>query len=187
MTDWNEENRISIVSAPSNPITTANVKTYAQIDYTTDDNLLSQLATQAREWVESYTRRKLGEYQLALRLDEFPAKGIEIPFPPLVSVDSITYVDTDGESQTLATSGYRVDSVDVNRTARIVEAYGETWPATRATTGAVTVTFTCGWSSIPQTVLNSVYDYTRSLYDDHMPEIPKLELWLQPYVSHRWG
>jgi hypothetical protein len=59
MTDWNEENRISIVSAPSNPITTANVKTYAQIDYTTDDNLLSQLATQAREWVESYTRRKL--------------------------------------------------------------------------------------------------------------------------------
>jgi len=187
MTDWNEENRISIVSAPANPITVADVKSYAQIDYTSDDALIGRLATQAREWVEAYTRRKLGQHQLALRLDEFPKKGIELPFPPLVSVDSITYLDTDGATQTLSASAYRVDAVDVDKAARIVESYGNTWPGIRQTTGSVVVTFTCGWSSIPQTVLNAVYDYTRALYDHHAPEIAKLELWLQPYVSHRWG
>lgn len=187
MTDWNEENRISIVSAPSDPITAANVKTYAQIEYSTDDTLVSQLATQGREWVELFTRRKLGQYQLDMRLDEFPDKGIELPFPPLVSVDGVYYVDPDGTEQTLAVSVYRVDSIDVDRCVRIVEASGESWPATLATTNAVRVRFTCGWGTVPQTVLNAVYDYAKSLYDNAEPQIGKLEMWLQPYVSHRWG
>lgn len=187
MTDWNEENRITIVTAPSDPITVANVKTYAQVDYSTDDALIGTLATQAREWVELFTRRKLGEYQLDLRLDEFPAKGIELPFPPLVSVDGVYYIDADGIEQTVDTSAYRVDSIDMNRCVRIVEASGESWPTPLGTTNAVRVRFTCGWGTIPQTVLNAVYDYAKSLYDNSEPQIGKLELWLQPYVSHRWG
>lgn len=189
MSDWNNENRISVVSAPADPISLVAVKTYAQVelDFVDDDTLLTQLATQGREWVESYTRRKVGQYQLDLRLDEFPDKGIELPFPPLVSVDGVYYLDTDGVEQTLATNVYRVDAIDADRCVRIVEAYDHSWPATLDTTNAVCVRFTCGWGTIPQTVLNAIYDYAKSLYDNAEPQIGKLEMWLQSYVSHRWG
>jgi uncharacterized phiE125 gp8 family phage protein len=190
LTDWNETNRLTVVASPvSEPVTVASVKTYAQIDsgFTADDTLLSTFAKQARDWCQLYTGRRFGQYQYDLYLDAFPADGIELPFPPLVSVDEIYYVASDGASTLLPASDYRVDSVDENRTARIVRAYGVTWPLPQAITNAVRVRFTCGYSTVPDLLLNSAYDYAKSLYDHAAPDLDKLQLWLAPYVVHRWG
>ena len=190
MTDWNETNRLTLVTSPaSEKVTTSNVKTYAQVDenFTADDSLLRGFGRQGRDWCERHTGRRFGQYQYDLRLDAFPKCGIELPFPPLVSVDGVYYIASDGTETELASSEYRVDSVDENRTARIVRAYGVTWPTPRAVTNAVRVRFTCGYDDVPDLLLNSAYDYAKSLYDHAAPDLEKLQLWLAPYVVHRWG
>jgi uncharacterized phiE125 gp8 family phage protein len=69
---------------------------------------------------------------------------IRIPLPPLQTVSSITYVDTNGATQTLAPSVYQVVNKR-NQVSEIVEAYGQTWPTTRDQPQAVTVEFIAGY------------------------------------------
>lgn len=72
--------------------------------------------------------------------------AIVLPLPPLQSVSSITFVDTNGDTQTLATSVYQV----VNRQRQpsmIVEAYGQSWPSTRDIYHSVSVTFIAGYGA----------------------------------------
>lgn len=64
---------------------------------------------------------------------------------PVRSVDSITYTDTNGTTQTLDPSQYKLDTV--SEPCRIVPAYGTTWPGTRNEINAVTVNFTCGYGA----------------------------------------
>lgn len=76
--------------------------------------------------------------------DRFWSSGLYVPLPPLISVDSITYVDTNGDTQTWGAPNYRVDSGSVP--GRITPAYGETWPTIRDVTNAVTIRFTAGYA-----------------------------------------
>lgn len=89
-------------------------------------------------------------------LDCFPRHGwvFEVPMPPLQSVVSIQYIDTAGATQTLATTEYKVDSK--NKPGRIAEAFGKTWPATRAEINAVTVQFTAGFGDTGNDVPENV-------------------------------
>lgn len=77
-------------------------------------------------------------------LDRFPPWEISVPKPTLQSVTSITYVDTDGATQTLPPSAYLVDSK--SEPGRITPAYGLVWPTTRWQTGAVTIRFVAGYA-----------------------------------------
>lgn len=70
---------------------------------------------------------------------------IFLPLPPLQTVDSIKYYDTDGVLQTLASSAYLVDSV--SEPARITPAPDTSWPTTQNRANAIEVTFTCGYGA----------------------------------------
>ena len=71
-------------------------------------------------------------------LDAFESE-IELPMRPIQSISSVSYVDTDGNTQTLAASGYQFDA-----TGRLKPSYGNTWPNTQEGYGAVTVTYIAG-------------------------------------------
>jgi uncharacterized phiE125 gp8 family phage protein len=122
---------------------------------TTDDPLLSMLIASAREAAEARMRRKLVTQTLELYLDAFPCQrtgvnGDAILLQPVQSVTAITYVDDDGETQTLAPSDYLVD--DKSSPSRITPAYGLSWPVTRQQHNAVTVQFIAGYgdaSAVP--------------------------------------
>jgi hypothetical protein len=64
--------------------------------------------------------------------------------PPLISVDSITYLDTSGTEQTLDTSFYVYVP---GFPGRIAPAYGKIWPFTLPQLGSVTIKYTCGYGS----------------------------------------
>jgi len=67
-------------------------------------------------------------------LDAFPADEIRLPVPPLKSITSITYYDSDGTLQTLSSTAYNtVTSTD--DPGFVEPAYGETWPSTRVPGG----------------------------------------------------
>jgi len=70
---------------------------------------------------------------------------IYLPKPPLVSVDSITYIDETGTQQTLDPSAYIVDGM--SEPARLVPVPGTSWPATQRRVNSISVTFTCGYGN----------------------------------------
>lgn len=109
---------------------------------TTGDPYLSALIISARQFAEQELGRKLITQTLDAYFDKFPE---EFRLPPLDSVTSITYVDEDGATQTLAADQYHVDKYTVP--ARITNAYGCDWPKTRAQSNAVTVRFSAGYGS----------------------------------------
>ena len=94
--------------------------------------------------------------------------GFEIflPMSPLVSVDSIKYIDIDGVQQTLANTEYLVDAV--SEPARITPAYGKSWPSIRNQAAAVEVSFTCGYgsaSAVPEGIKAWIKIRVGSLYE----------------------
>jgi len=101
----------------------------------------------------------------------------------LVSVGSIQYVDTDGATQTLAATEYTVDATQ-RAPGRIVEAFDKSWPDTRVTPNAVTVTFDAGFGAavdvpeeykqIIKLYFEHLYDHRESTRDDKFEMIPFL-------------
>lgn len=88
--------------------------------------------------------------------DVFDRQMIRLPRPPLQSVTSVAYIDTNGQQQTLDSSLYLVDSI--SEPARLSPAYGQVWPAAQAQINAVTITFVAGWTTgtMPNTVKHAM-------------------------------
>jgi uncharacterized phiE125 gp8 family phage protein len=133
----------SIVSG-SGPLTTDAMKLHLRVDHDSDDDLIDQLILAATAWCEEFQGRTYVNRSRTMVLDKWETL-IRPPYPPLVSVDSIQYVDTAGSTQTLDSSYYRVDTT--NQPGRITEAYGMSWPDIRAVTNAVTITYTAGYGA----------------------------------------
>jgi uncharacterized phiE125 gp8 family phage protein len=143
---------LKLVTAPSSePVSLAFVR---------DDHLRVTNGAVEDDWIERAIRtatrmaqRVTGRFLMPqthdLVMTAFPCGAFSPPHPPLISVPSITYVDADGETQTLDTSLYQV-SAPIGPHARpgiIAPAYGEVWPTTRLETlEAVTVRFRAGYT-----------------------------------------
>ena len=72
---------------------------------------------------------------------------------PIQSVESVTYTDPDGATQTLQSSQYKLDTI--TEPSRIVPAYGTTWPGIRNEINAVSVSYTAGYgdaSTVPDEI-----------------------------------
>lgn len=135
--------RLKLTSAPSvEPLSLSDAKTHCRVDTTDDDTYITALITVARKYVERRTKRALITQTWEYVMDDFPAH-FDVPLPPLQSVTSITYTDTNGDSQTLASSYYTVDTY--SEPARIVEAVGKDWPSTYDDVNVVKVTFVAGY------------------------------------------
>lgn len=141
---------VTFTAPASEPITLAEAKMHCRIDNADEDELVIMLIASVRQHAETILRRRLITQTLDGYLDAFP---MEIKLMPLQSVTSITYVDIAGATQTLAADQYLVDAV--SQPARIAQAYGVTWPATRTQNNAVRVRFVAGYglpAAVPQCI-----------------------------------
>lgn len=127
------------------PVTLAEAKTHLRVDVDDDDDLIEGLIQAAREHVESVIWRSLVSQDWALTLDAWPSGDrLELPRPPLQSVATITYVDEDGVSHTLAAADYLVDTA--REPGRVVLKSGATWPsATLRPAAGIEVAYTAGY------------------------------------------
>jgi uncharacterized phiE125 gp8 family phage protein len=127
-------------------VSAADLRSHSRIDDTSEDNLLNELSDSAQEEAEAYTWRKFLEQTWEQYFDGF-ADPLFLRYPPLHSsgISSITYTDTNGDTQTLATSVYEAGEVDGIAVVR--RKYNQTWPSTRGHEDVVKVTFICGWDT----------------------------------------
>jgi hypothetical protein len=97
--------------------------------------------------------------------------AIRLPLPPLISVDSITYVDTDGNQQPLDVGQYTVRDGEI---AEVEPAYGACWPATRCQPRAVALDFTCGYgdpSDVPKPLQAAILLQAADLFENRSTQL----------------
>lgn len=133
---------------------------------------------------ERDTGRALVPQTWELILSRFPigTRPIILPRVPLIGVDSVSYVDEDGVTQTLAVGSpadfETIPSGEFVR-GRIVPLYSEVWPTTRLQEQAVTVTFQCGYEhqAYPEELLSGIYLFVQSLYQRQAPDRMLSRFW----------
>ncbi len=136
---------LSIVTEPTiEPISVPDCMEY--LNYTnTDDRLWFELAIKsAREYFETQCSRAIVQQTWKCTLSKF-SNEMELQLSPLISVSQIEYIDLDGNTQTLATSVYDVDTLS-SPFGRILLGYDQQWPNTRKVWNAVQITFTAGYA-----------------------------------------
>jgi len=131
---------------------------------------------------------------LQYTMDCFPADGwweysrfvsaFDLPLSPLQSVTSITYLDENGDSQTLDSLKYRVLNAGAEmKRGRVELAYGESWPSTRPIEQAVTVTYVAGFgarNAVPWKYRHLIMVLVKSLYDNREPFNAPTNLFITP-------
>lgn len=131
------------------PLAAADVRAHLRLVGSAEDADITAMLTAATEQLDGkdgILGRALVTQSWELLLDRFPCDSvIRIPLPPLRSVESITYIDTAGATQTLPTSVYAVDIA--SEPGAVSLKYGQTWPATLCQRNAVTIAFTCGYGT----------------------------------------
>lgn len=156
------------------PVTLAEAKAHCKVDTNDDDPLLTLEIAAARQYAQLRTGRQLISAIKKLWLDRFPAE-IVLPCPPLAATPAIaiTYVDQNGDTQTLAAAAYQTTSGQMP--ARIRPAYGYLWPSTRSQMEAVQVAFTCGYgatmATVPDLLRGAILMMVEHLYENREPFI----------------
>lgn len=143
-----------VITPPTvEPITISDVKAQLgiQADDTGSDAIISRRITEARQWAEDYMQRALITRTLEIRLNDFPHRcgfgsdAIQLPFPDLLTVVSVKYIDLNGTEQTISSADYVVDTY--NTIGRVRPVYGVAWPYPRAEENAVRIQYTCGYGA----------------------------------------
>jgi len=138
------------------PITLAEAKAHLRVDHSSEDTYITSLIAAAVSRVDGRSgmlQRAIMTQSWRLTLDAFPSGAIEIPLPPLQTIDDAVYVDAGGDPVPL---DYVVD--DASEPARLF-AMGSAWPAGVAAQQAVSIDFTAGYETaadVPAAIIHGM-------------------------------
>lgn len=144
----------TLITPPAaEPITLAEAKLHARVDLDADDTLITGLVITAREEVERVSCHALLTQTWEQVMDNWPAGDeIRLLHPPLQSVISVKYIDTDGVEAIWDPAHYLVDTD--NTPGRIVLRSGQGWPAASLRpVGGIRIRYVAGWANaglVPQ-------------------------------------
>jgi len=181
---------VQVTSPASEPLSVTEAKAHLRVDHTSDDDLITSLISAARHHAEAFLNRALITQAWERVLDRFPCSSdrpIELR-APLQSVTSVTYTDSDGQSQTWASSNYIVDTD--SKPGRLLPAYTVAWPTTRDVINAVRVRFVAGYgangSAVPQDIRLGMLLLVGHLYEHREAVTPTAMATLPMGVEALW-
>jgi uncharacterized phiE125 gp8 family phage protein len=115
---------------------------------TADDINFADYIRSAREEAENFTGIALITQKWRLGMNGFPSCGpIVLPRPPFQQLTLLSYVDSNGTTQTLDSTKYQIDIGGVTTPAQIYPAYQGFWPTVQSRISSVIAEFTCGFGA----------------------------------------
>lgn len=161
--------QVTIITGPAEePFDTDSAKLDARVDHDTEDALIAEYVTAARQYVENETWRALVTQTLEAAFDAWPSgNALVLPRPPLQSVTSVTYTDSNGDATVWDSSNYIVDTR--REPGRIVLAYGQSWPsATLQPVNGIVVRYVAGYggaSTVPAVLKKAIRLLANEMYE----------------------
>ena len=134
-----------------------------------EDAELNLLITQAREKIENETNRALLTQTWTFNLNHWPDSDfIKVPFGNLQTIDSFTWLDTDGVATSMVDGTDYILETNGDQLGRLVLPYDESWPSgTLYPSNPIRIRFTCGWtvaSDLPISIKMAALMWSAKLY-----------------------
>jgi uncharacterized phiE125 gp8 family phage protein len=154
---------LELVTAPTLfPVTPSEAKTHCRVEIDADDTYITDiLIPAATEFCEAHIdgHRQIMSATYDLPIAEFWEGPLPLPRPPLQSVTSLKYYDTDGTLTTLA-STYYLTRIPFRQPGSIERAPDQTWPSLQSDRRLpIVVRFVGGWSTaalVPKRIKQAV-------------------------------
>lgn len=173
---------LTLITPPTAlPINLEDVKTFCRVEDSDNDEILIRFMRSGVELAENYTERRFISQVWRMDIDKFE-DNIYLPYPNLISVDSIQYYDNLNVLQTLDSSFYDVSGV--GGAGRVSLALGSSYPSTYSRPEAVQITFTCGYgdaSAVPYSLRDAISTMVWFLFDGRGNQLDK------PFLNYLLG
>lgn len=130
------------------PLDLAALRLHCRIDFDTEDSMLEIYLGAAVEYAQHATGRQFLAARLRYVTDGFPChrRPLRLPAGPLIQVEAVRYLDSDGLEQTLAPTDYVV--ISAMEPTQILPAPGKHWPIfPHHWHGQVWVDFSAGYAT----------------------------------------
>ncbi len=186
---------LKIITGPAaEPVTLSEAKSHLRVEHSTDDTMITTLIQVARSMAEKKLGGAIINQTWELVLDSFPDAEIKLDFPPVSSIESVKYIDGNGDQQTISSANYTLDGDTMP--GWVLPAYGYSWPATIDAANAVRVRFIAGYGasgdSVPEPIkqwilltVGTMYAQRETVSGFSLSEMPRTfyDAMLDPY---RW-
>lgn len=151
------------------PITVEELKLFARIDNSDEDTLLEGFIVATRQAAEQYLNRALLCRKIRLVYDEWFCRTIELPSPPLISIDGVYTVDEDGVTTEYSSDNYYI--VTEHLPGQLVIKRSATMPInTTRDTGGYRVEYFAGYgelaTDVPQQIREALKLWATALYEN---------------------
>lgn len=179
-----------VTSQPaSEPVTLTEAKAYLKVTTSAEDDLITELITTARIWVEKFCRVGLLPQTILETFNHWP-RGRKIPLSisPLRSISSISYLDSAGNAQTWASSNYVVDLV--TEPPVVQKKYSNEFPTLYDQINSVSAVYTVGWdsaSAVPLNYKKAIYSSIADFYDNRTNYVKRLPTEVEYYLTSTGG
>jgi uncharacterized phiE125 gp8 family phage protein len=146
---------LHLVSRSEEPVVSvAQMKVHLRVhaDDHDDDDLIEsieQAVVQHIDGPDALLQRAIVDQTWDMKLSAF-CSSIDIPLPPLISVDSVSYYDDDGALQVASSSLYQVVSGGHRGCGRIVLTSGSSWPTVYEREEPVIIRFRAGYMNVSE-------------------------------------
>lgn len=174
------------------PISLEEAKSHLRVDSSADDTYITGLISAATDYVERLTNRALVSQTIEFTTTALNTE-IVLPRAPATSLTSVSYVDSDGNTQTVNSGVYGLDTTATP--SRIRLKHDQSLPSVSLeTVNPVTVEYVAGYataSGVPEPLRAAVKMFVSHLYENREPmligtsvtEIPlTFKALLDPYV-----
>lgn len=153
------------------PVTAAELKTFARIDGDDEDTLLENFIESARQLTEKYLGRALIQQTVTIVFDSWPGVVTKLPRPPLISVSSVSTIDEDDTATTYSSDNYYVRTIP--EPGELILKKSVTHPYnTDRVYGGYRVIFLAGYGTaaddVPQAIKDSIKMWATDMYENRI-------------------
>lgn len=178
---------VLITPPASEPVTLAEVKSWARIDSDDENTLITSLIVAARQEAEKYLKRALVSQTWELTLDagksslddmlgdgvyQLPItalytglpENITLPYAPIQSITSVKTFDLTNTESTFSASNYTLDGAG----SRFIMNFGSIWPSNLRYEAAVKIRYVAGYgtgSDVPHAIKIAIMQYVADVYE----------------------
>jgi uncharacterized phiE125 gp8 family phage protein len=163
------KNWIIITEPESYPVTVEEIKEFARIDGNDEDSILESFLIGVVNDTEAYLKKALITRQYKMIMDAWNDKEIELPMPPLISVQSIKTIDEDGNETVYDSDNYYVVTESIP--GKIIIKKNSQKPLnSERESGGYEIIFTAGYgndaSSVPKQIRIAIMQWVTMIYEN---------------------
>jgi len=141
------------------------------INFASEEKLLQTYITAARKRIEQLTGRAFMQQTWIYYMEDWPlGEYFRLPYPPLISVSSVKYRDSDYTEQTMDSGDYRV--LTNIEPGQVALDYGASWPSDTLIDNAEAIytTFVCGYGTdiddVPEPLRVAIMQLVAHMYEN---------------------